>query len=118
MSDVKWLLDREAKEGYVLARLRLRATDEDGRKTGITTGYRSCWDIGGTFEGRPTLNDAPLLIESGEWLQPGDEAGVRLHPLAWEYWQDVRVGQRIEMREGSRVVGEATVIRRVVPEDV
>lgn len=117
MSDVDWLLKREKAEGYVLVRLHLHATDAGGRRSPITTGYRSSWDIGGTFEGQPMLNDAPLLLESGDWLQPGSEAEVQLHPLVWDYWQDIQQGQRIQMCEGSRVLGEATVVRRVQPHD-
>lgn len=117
MPDVEWLLQREAREGFVLVRLRLRATEEGGRQTPIATGYRACWDIGGTFEGEPMLNDAPLLLESDDWLEPGSETHARLHPLMWEFWADIAEGQRILMQEGNRLVGEATVVRRVPAQD-
>lgn len=115
MEDAQRWPDREQTEGYVLARLRLLATEEGGRQTPIATGHRSCWDIGGEYEGKPMLNDAPLLIESDEWLSPGEVAEARLHPLVWEYWQAIQDGQQITMHEGSRLVGVATIIRRVPP---
>src|SRR4051794_6297340 len=95
--DVQRWLDEEAVSGCVSARLRLLTTDEGARQSGIFTGYRSSWDIGNTHEGEPTINDAPLLIEGAEELALGTEAIVRLHPLAWEFWQSIHPGQRIEM---------------------
>jgi translation elongation factor EF-Tu-like GTPase len=105
----------EAEEGYFRARLRVLTPDEGGRSTPILSGYRSCWDIGATFQGEPCLNDAPLLIEGNDRIELGEERVVRLHPLLWDFWQHVHVGQRIEMREGSHTVGVATILERVGP---
>ena len=107
--------DREAREGYIRARLRPLRADEGGRSTPLGNGYRACWDIGATYEGRPTLNDAPILFEHGDWLALGDEGIVRLHPLAWEFWENVTAGQVIHAYEGSKRVGVATVLERIGP---
>jgi translation elongation factor EF-Tu-like GTPase len=113
--DYALMRKQEADEGYVLARLRVLTPEEGGRSLPILNGYRSCWDIGATYEGEPCLNDAPLLIEGADRIELGEEVNVRLHPLLWDFWQDIHVGQRIEMREGSRTVGVATILERVDP---
>jgi hypothetical protein len=57
--------------------------------------------------------DAPMVIEGSDWLDLGAEATVRVCPLRPELWVGVGPGHRMEMREGRRVVGVATVIERV-----
>jgi hypothetical protein len=117
MADLDQWRDREVRDGYFRCRFRPLMTEEGGRSTPLGNGYRACWDIGAVFEGRPTLNDAPILFEEGEWLALGDEVTVRLHPLVWDFWADVKPGQIISAYEGSRRIGLATVLERVGPAD-
>ena len=56
------------------------------------------------------LTDAPLLIEGADWLDVGQSAIARLHPLFPENWADVGQGHVLGMFEGARRVGVATVI--------
>ena len=111
---VRWR-EKGSAEGYVRVRLRLLTADEGGRKTPIADGYRACWDIGTVEDGKPCFNDAPLLLEEGDTLDLGVEATVRLHPLAWQYWGEIRSGQVITMHEGRKLVGRATVLARIGP---
>ncbi|HEV2069751.1 MAG TPA: hypothetical protein VGR26_08160 [Acidimicrobiales bacterium] len=59
------------------------------------------------------LNDAPIVLENVEKLDPGEEAVARIHPVAPEYWEHVRPGTRIYAHEGRRPVGEAVVTARL-----
>jgi hypothetical protein len=93
------------------------ASPTEGRTTPISSGYRACWDIGATYEGAKTFNDAPITIEYASQIAPGDDGTVRLHPLTPELWKHVRVGQAIAMHEGQRVVGRGTVLEVVPPAD-
>jgi hypothetical protein len=116
VADEDWLLNRERIDGFIRARLTMLPTSEDtGRRTPILSGYRSSWDIGNMWEGQPTVNDAPLLIEDQDSVHPGAQAVVRLHPLAPEFWADLTTGQRISAYEGSRLVATAEVLEIVGP---
>jgi translation elongation factor EF-Tu-like GTPase len=101
----------EAERGYLRAALRLTPSSEGGRKTPLRTGYRANWRLGKD----DVQAGAPITIEDREWLEPGAEAVVRLHPMFPEYWESVVAGARITMYEGSRRVGTATVLDVVPP---
>ena len=116
--DIEGLTAFGRRAGYFRAQLRLVPTDEGGRRGRIYSGYRSTWWLGDrTPDGSIQYHDAPLTVEDGDRLELGELAVVRLYPTHPEYWPDVRPGQSIEMREGSRVVGHATVLERVSPAD-
>lgn len=107
----------EAEHWFVRAHLRLLSSAEGGRQTPIASGYRSHW----TFppEVDEDGHDAPVTLETGPdvWLQPGEEADVRLHPLAPDLWPPLTPGLELTMREGARVVGVAEIIEVVHPVD-
>lgn len=105
----------ENERWYVRARLHLVASQRGGRAGPIASGYRSHW----TFP--PAIHDeghdAPLTLENGRgrWLQPGEDATVRLHPLAPQLWPTLTPGVLLTMQEGARVVGIAEVLEVVFP---
>lgn len=101
------------EHGFVRARLRLLTTEEGGRRTAIMSGYRSCW--GFPADVHDEMHDGPLLIDDQDQIEPGNEAVVSLHPLFPELWPKVLPGMRLGMFEGSRQVGEATVIEIIDP---
>jgi hypothetical protein len=105
-------LDYEREHGYIRIRFRLTPTEGGGRKAPVFSDYRASWDIGNTYEGEWTVNDAPLVFEEVEVLHPGEEAAARIHPLAPEFWTHVVPGTRIYAHEGRRRVGEGIVIDR------
>jgi hypothetical protein len=107
--DLDRLRAYEDEHGYVRVRLTLVSTQDGGRRGPIASGYRSCWDVS-PEGGQSLLTDAPLLTEDGAWLEPGECATVRLHPLFRENWAGVVPGMVIGMFEGSRRVGLATVL--------
>lgn len=110
-SDVERLTAYGERVGYVRALLRLVPTERGGRRRPIYSGYRSSWHWGERSKGGLAIHhDAPLTIEAGDQLDLGEEATVRLYPLHPEFWVTIAPGHHVEMREGSRVVGEALII--------
>ncbi len=106
----RWLAV-ERRRGYIRARLWLIPPSEGGRRTAIFSGYRASWTLD---PAQPAIQrDAPLLIESGDVIDAGTAAVVRLHPLVPDRWRGVAPGQRLHMHEGLRHVGTAEIIEVV-----
>lgn len=105
----------EREQGYIRATLRLLNAAEGGRQTPIASGYRSHWSF--PPEIHDEGHDAPLTVESGpeQWLDPGVETPVRLHPLFPRHWPTVAPGLRLNMMEGARLVGIAEVVEVIPP---
>jgi translation elongation factor EF-Tu-like GTPase len=104
------------EDGFIRVRVRLLTTEEGGRLGPIADGYRASWNLGNRAgKGERMINDAPLLLEEGEWLAPGESADAPIHPLAPEFWTDVSAGDEIAMHEGQRVVGHGQVLEVVRP---
>lgn len=99
--------------GYIRARLRLLTTAQGGRHTPICSGYRAHWAFPPGFHQED--HDAPLTLEPERTLAPGDEAMVRLHPLAPDLWPQGTPGLRLSMFEGTKLVGLADVVEFVPP---
>lgn len=108
----RWTAD-ERENGYLRARLRLLTHDEGGRQSPIASGHRAHWAFAPEIHGE--RHDAPLTLETGprEWLDPGEEAMVRLHPLFPDLWPPIVPGIRLTMLEGARIVGVAEVVEAV-----
>jgi translation elongation factor EF-Tu-like GTPase len=100
----------------ILARLRLLTTGEGGRRGPIASDYRPDWNIGNRHEGQPELNGGRVFLEDREWLQPGEEAVVRIEPLVSDRWRHVTPGLQMAMHEGSRICGVATVLETITVE--
>ncbi|WP_290051998.1 hypothetical protein [Amycolatopsis solani] len=97
---------------HIRARLRLLTTEQGGRRTPITSGYRSHWAF--PPDHHPDRHDGPVTLDAVRTLAPGEEAMVRLHPLVPDLWPPLIPGLRLTMYEGARVVGFAEVVE-VVP---
>lgn len=91
------------------ARVRLLSTDEGGKKTAIRSNYRPVFDLGGSWQGLPVVNDGRVMLVDREELAPGDEGTVTIEPLYPEFWAALRTGLSIPMQEGARIVGYATI---------
>ena len=102
------------RHGYIRARLRLLTTQQGGRRSPISSGYRSCWRF--PPEVHAEMHDGPLVLEEQQLLELGAVATVRLYPLVPSLWPDVYTGMHLDMFEGSRQVGEAVVLEVVGPE--
>ena len=102
---------KQTTEVTLVARLKLLPTAAGGRQHALKAGYRPSFWIGKrlTDEGIRLYHDARLeLVDTAE-LQPGEEAIVRLTPLAPDLWPDLVAGEELEMCEGHKLVGIATV---------
>ena len=75
-----------------------------GRVTSIVSGYR-CQCVIGT----DGWNDATFRFDAPEKLSPGESCAAVLLPHRPEFWSSVVAGDMIELAEGQRVVGSATV---------
>lgn len=96
-------------------RLSLLSTAHGGRASPIRSDYRPMWNLGNTWAGRPTLNDARVFLVDLTELAPGDSGVARIVPIAPRFWAGVGPGQVIPMLEGQHVVGEATVLQGPEP---
>lgn len=95
---------------FVRARLSLKGTEEGGRSRPIATGYRPSFWLGAIVNGERAYSDAAVYLEGIEQLEPGETAVVRLRPSLPDDWRDIEVGSEIELCEGRRVLGVATVV--------
>jgi hypothetical protein len=100
---------RSLPEHSVEARIFARNTADGGRRHPVFSGYRASFWLGRYADGRRTCNDAGVYLKVGEELAPGQTGEAWLVPLRPEFWDHLRVGDVIEMSEGERVVGTATV---------
>lgn len=62
------------------------------------------------------MHDGPLLIEGQGHIEPGGSGVVSLLSLVPELWPQVVPGMSLGMFEGSRQVGQATVLEVLGPE--
>ena len=108
--------EHERRFGYVRAKLRLVTTEAGGLTQGVRDDYRPNWGVGERLSGDALMAGAPITIEDADVIRPGDTGLVRLHPMYWDAWEEVRPGQRITMFEGPRIIGVAEVVEIVPPE--
>lgn len=92
----------------------LLSRDLGGTTRPLENGARARWNLGNTWLGESTVDEARVVLESA--IQPGVEASAHLEPLEPECWSAVRVGSVISLQERNRLTGYATVIEVVRPE--
>ncbi|HVF20819.1 MAG TPA: hypothetical protein VNA14_11335 [Mycobacteriales bacterium] len=97
-------------EAYIRVRLKLLPTGQGGRRTPIRSGYRcDCWLGGRAAAGDRGANGAVLFLEDREKLSPGESSMARLQPGVEHFWNGIYVDMLIELGEGTRLIGKATV---------
>jgi elongation factor Tu len=102
---MRWQLDRAGgleRFSSFEAELRLIATEDGGRRSPISSGYRPAAMLDGE-----TQEVAIYFDEPG--IRPGEAALVRVIPLRIDFWRPLETGERIPLAEGKRTVGELTV---------
>lgn len=92
------------------ALVQLLPTDFKGRLTPIRSGYRSNWNLGNRWLGKPTTNDARITLDGRDELPPGARAIAVVEPLAEDFWAGVDVGAVLAIQEGNEVVGAGTIL--------
>ena len=89
----------------VCANLRMFTLDEGGRSSPIESGYRSL----ARFEGTTADFGFELDLDSKR-LAPGQSGDGQLSFWAVEELPALSPGQAFELREGTRVVGQGTIL--------
>ena len=96
---------REVAMLHITARIRLLTTEEGGRTACVHSGYRPNMRFGDLY------TDGALTLLDRQQASPGDECDVRVTFVNPAYVQEhLRVGARFEITEGSRKVGEGTIL--------
>jgi translation elongation factor EF-Tu-like GTPase len=92
-------LERFASFG---AELELIPTDDGGRRSPVSSGYRPVALLDGEshevaiyFDGPPTM--------------PGQTIGVSVIPLRIDFWRRLEIGEAIPLAEGKRSIGRLIV---------
>lgn len=93
---------------HLQAHLRVRPTAEGGRAGPVFAGYRAGWWLPQP-DGRYTYADGAVYPVAADVIAPGMTGPVQIYPLVPATWRNLVAGTEIEMREGPRVVGVATV---------
>lgn len=86
-------------------KFKIRFTLNNTRRNGILSGYRPTW----CCDNKPDHNSG-MIHWPGEGIGLGETRDVFLWPLSSEMWNNVAVNDILRCMEGSRVVGEATVL--------
>ncbi|MBA2571323.1 MAG: hypothetical protein H0V04_09105 [Chloroflexi bacterium] len=84
------------------AELHLRPAADGGRHRPVVPGYRPTAVLDGE------LHDVAIYFEGAE-VAPGGSVVARVIPVRIDRWRALFVGERIEVREGTRTVGELVV---------
>lgn len=111
-------MDTPANRPVLYADLRLLRTEDGGRRGPIVSGYRCGCLIGNLHHGQPMQNDAMFELLDAAQVAPGGAARARVTPFFPEFWTRLRPGDAFSLCEGKRVVGAATVVPPVHPEEV
>ncbi len=75
----------------------------------VLTGYRPTW----ANDSKPDQNSGALTFDDKDEIKPGEIHVCYLHPLASEYWNNVKPFQWMKCMEGSKVVGVAIILERI-----
>lgn len=86
-------------------------TNQGGRKSFLFTGYRANCTFPSDPEGAVNSHDALLTLRDAELLYPGHSGSGSLLPLHPHYWEAIKEGDTLRIREGTRIVAVATVVR-------
>jgi translation elongation factor EF-Tu-like GTPase len=90
---------------YIRATLHLQRTEDGGRATPFTAGYRPGFALTGLVTDQ---YDAAIFLEDRDELAPGETGNAWLQPLSPEHWKHMS-GRVIPFFEGARLIGTATV---------
>jgi elongation factor Tu len=95
---------------FIEADVHLLAPADGGRRSAIASGYRCNCLLDERDRADGTSYDATFLLLDTDRLEPGDTARARIQPHFPDPWTGVEIGTVVEMCEGPRTVGRATVV--------
>ncbi len=111
VEETQRLLRYADRDGHVAAELRLLSPSEGGRRHPVYSGWTAAWNLGSSRDGQRPDTNAAVVIDDGA-LHPGDSAAVRIFPTGFA-WREVQPRQRVELVDGTRVIGTAQVLNHV-----
>lgn len=76
------------------------------RNSPIYSAYRPNW----ICDHKSEQNCASLIFDEPEFIVPGENGECLLHPFAPDLWNNIQIGDVLQCMEGSRAVGEATIL--------
>lgn len=95
----------------VKAKLRLRTTDEGGRRSGIKAGYRPNHVFEYDNKGNLLTTYIGEITFDKEWIQLGDEEVVTVRFIRQRSIDKyLNVGQKWWIHEGPHLVGDAEIM--------
>ena len=92
---------------FIRATLAMRRTDAGGRRRPIASGYRCDCRLESLVD---EYTGAAVYLERATSLGPGEIGLIRLFPAFPHKWQDISPGSVVDLCEGPRVIGVATVV--------
>lgn len=94
------------------ARVYFLKTEDGGRSSPVSSGYRPMFDFGLQKNGQTMYNDCVLFFDGADPIQPGETREARVVPIHPELLRGlVRPNVSFEIAEGSRVVGRGEVLK-------
>lgn len=101
-----------AKIFYIVkARIRLKPTNEGGRKTGIKSGYRPNHVFEYKNGNMVSAYMGDVIFDEQEWIEPGEEKVVTIRFMSGQAIKDfLTVGRIWWIHEGNRLVAEAEIV--------
>jgi len=88
------------------AEIGLEEVPDSGARATLQDGSRPSLWLGETGpDGEPQPHSVVLRLPGGGRLPPGEPVAVRLAPLAFETWPEVRAGTRFDVLDGPHLVG-------------
>lgn len=101
---------------HVKAILKMKPTEEGGRKTGFTNGYRPNHVF--EYENGKMLEAyiGDIQFEGQELIMPGEEkvVTVRFHPNQ-KIENYLEIGQKLWIHEAAKCIGEAEILEITMP---
>ncbi len=82
--------------------LRLLATEEGGRRSPVSSGYRPTALLDGE------RHEVAIYFD-GAPIRPGAMTPVTVIPMRIDFWRRLEVGERITVVEGKRAIGDLVV---------
>jgi translation elongation factor EF-Tu-like GTPase len=100
-----WQLDRAGgleRFSSFEAELRLVPTDEGGRRSAVSSGYRPIALLDGASHEMAIYFDGPPA-------RPGETTPVTVIAIRVDFWRALEVGERIAVVEGKKAIGDLVV---------
>ena len=102
---------------HIKAKIKMKPTEEGGRKTGFTTGYRPNHVFEYVDEKMVKTFMGDIQFEDSELIMPGEERVVTVRFLFHQPIEEyLNIGRKWWIHEGGNQLGEAEILEISLPE--